>query len=716
MALLNRLQLGWRNTMPVVLQTEASECGLACIAMLLGYHGTMTDLATLRNRYGSASQGMTLLDVARVAKAEQLTTRALRLDLADLKQLRLPCMLHWDMGHFVVLREISGSTYHVIDPSTGESHLSLDDVSAHFTGVAMEAWPDSGFIPKQESQSISISHMLGRVSGLWPTLWRVLAISLCLELLGLISPLFMQWVIDNVVVSRDTNLLTTLTLGFLLLLVIQQWFGLIRAWLVLKVGTQLRVQWRSNVLSHLLLLPLNYFSRRHLGDVMSRFESVNHIQKVMTNSFVEALLDGVMVALTLGLMLLYSPVLSVISLTSVLIYVVIRWAWYGPSRRAMAEHMVRSANESSYLLETIRGIRTIRLFAHHTERLAAWQTLMVADINANLKTQKLEVFYNLVRGTLSGLFALCLLWWGAKDVMSGSLSVGMLLAFFAYRNQFETRFTELINKWVDLRMLGLDAQRLADIVLTPIEPDTIGQVAVSSKDAPSIDISDLHFRYADNTPEVLSGLNLTIPAGQSIAISGVSGGGKTTLASVLLGVHHAQQGLIKIDGVPIEQIGMSHWRAMVGTVMQDDVLFAGSIADNISFFDSKPDRAWVESCAAMAAIHDDILAMPMSYQTLVGDMGSTLSGGQKQRVLLARALYRRPRVLILDEATSHLDTLCEAKVNQAIANFKLTRIVIAHRQQTLQSVDRVLELADGKIVRDETAADYAQRLLLTQAS
>ncbi|MEY4427036.1 MAG: hypothetical protein RL535_1334, partial [Pseudomonadota bacterium] len=713
MPLLDRLQLSWGSRIPVILQTEASECGLACVAMLLAKHGTVTDVATLRRRHGAVPQGMTLLDLARVANAEQLTTRAVRAELGELQQLRLPVILHWSMGHFVVLSEIRGGKYSVIDPAHGERVYSQQEMSRDFTGVALEAWPANDFVAKKEAQRVSLKALVGRVSGLWPTLWRVLAVSLTLEVVGLIFPLFMQWVVDNVVVTHDIGLLTTLALGFLLLLVIQQLFTLMRSWLVLKVGTQLRVQWRSNVLSHLLMLPLDYFARRHLGDVMSRFESVDRIQKVLTDTFVETALDGLMVVLTLGLMLLYSPVLTAIAVLSVLLYAGVRWLWFGPMRNAVAEHLVRNANESSFLLETVRGMRTIRLFSRHAERLGAWQSLMVADVNANLKVQKLDVFYRLVRGTLSGAFALLLLWWGARDVMAGTISVGMLLAFLAYRNQFDSRFTELVNKWIDLRMLGLDAQRLADIVLTAPEATSAALLSKPSTKPPSIEIKDLHFRYSQGTPDVLAGVSLTIPAGQSIAISGASGGGKTTLVNLLLGVYKPQRGDIRIDGVSLEQLGVAQWRNQVATVMQDDVLFAGSIADNISFFDPVPDLAWLERCADMAAIHDDIAKMPMAYQTLVGDMGSTLSGGQKQRVLLARALYRRPLVLILDEATSHLDIARESDVNQTIASMPLTRIVVAHRQQTLASVDRVIELENGCVLRDETAQEFAQRMTQT---
>jgi ATP-binding cassette, subfamily B, bacterial CvaB/MchF/RaxB len=710
MQLLDRLQLGWGSRLPIVLQTEASECGLACLAMLLAHFGTVTDLPTLRGRHGAMPQGMTVTDLARVAAAEQLATRAVRVELHELAQLRLPIILHWDLGHFVVLREIRGDRHLIIDPAFGERSLTLEELSPRFSGVAVEAWPSAGFAPRQEAQSISLRQLVGHVSGLWPTLWRVMSVSLALEVLALLSPLFMQWIVDHVVISRDLDLLSTLGVGFVLLLFVQQLLTMLRSWLVLRVGTQLRVQWRSNVLGHLLRLPLDYFARRHLGDVMSRFGSIGNIQQVLTGTFVEAALDGVMVLLALGLMLLYSPRLTVVAVVSVMLYLGVRMAWYGPLRRAAAERLVRSANESSHLLETVRGMRAIRLFSRHTERMGTWQSLMVADVNAGLRVQKLEIFYRLMRRTLSGLFALLLLWLGARDVIAGTMSVGMLLAFLAYRGQFDGRFTELVNKWFDLRMLGLDAQRLADIVLSPAEPMSGAAVLPAHAEPPEIELSALRFRYAAGAPDVLSDLNLKIPAGQSVAIAGPSGCGKTTLVYLLLGVYAPQQGSVRIGGIALEQLGLDAWRSQVGTVMQDDVLFAGSIADNISFFDPKPDREWIEQCARLASIHDDIVRMPMGFQTLAGDMGTTLSGGQKQRVLLARALYRRPRVLILDEATSHLDVAREAAVGRAIAQMAVTRIVVAHRPQTLASVDRVVEMADGRILRDETAQEYAARL------
>ncbi len=715
--LLQKLNFRWGSPMPVTLQTEAAECGLACLVMLLAHHGVVTDLPTLRSRYGTVPQGMTAIEFTRVASAERLMTRTLRLELDEMKALQLPCVLHWDMGHFVVYRGMRGDRYLITDPAFGERQLTAREMAESFTGIAMECWPDEGFMPRKEAQAISLRRLAGRVTGLWPTVWRVLSVSMGLEVLALLSPLFLQWVVDHVLMSHDRDLLTTLGVGFVLLLAIELLLSLMRSMLLLRVSTQLRVQWRSNVLNHLMSLPLDYFARRHLGDIVSRFGSINKIQSVLTAAFVEAALDGVMVLLGLALMTLYSPLLTVIAVTAVALYALIRMVWYRPLRDATAEQIVRSANESSHLLETVRGMRTIRLFSRHAERLAAWQTLMVSDVNAKLRIERLSIVYRQLRHALAGGFALMLLWVGAREVMAGALTVGALLAFMAFRSQFESRITRLIDTWFSLRMAGLDAQRLADIVLTPAEPGAgnaaspLRSVGVAGRSQPpSIEVRNVSFRYAEGSPDVLKNFSLSVAAGESIAIAGASGCGKSTLVSLLLGVYKPSSGTIEVDGKPIEHWGMHAWRSTVGTVLQDDVLFSGSIADNIAFFDPKMSMKTVMECARLAAIHDDIESLPMGYQSLIGDMGSTLSGGQKQRVLLARAMYRKPRVLILDEATSHLDLDCEAAVGRAVASLPVTRILVAHRPHTLATVHRVVELADGRIVRDETRAQYAARM------
>ena len=711
MGWMDALSLGLRKRLPIILQTEGAECGLACLGMVMGYHGVLTDLATLRQRHAISMKGITLATLSELAVKEKLGFRAVRLELNELAGLKVPAILHWELNHFVVLKEVRGSRVIIHDPAFGERKLTLDEVSRRFTGVALELWPAPDFEPRKEKTRISVGQLVGQVAGFWPSLTQVLLLTLALEVFALVQPLFMQWIIDQVVVSKDGNLLTTLAIGFLIMLFVQQGIGLLRTWVLLVINTSIRIQWRANIFTHLVRLPVSYFQKRHLGDIVSRTGSIDQIQQVLTSTFVEALFDGALVIITLLMMFTYSPTLALIAIVAVAIYLVVRIVWFGPFYAATEEFIVRSANLSSHFLETIRGVRAIKLFGRQIERQSAWQTLLVNETNAGLTIQKLQIFYGLIRTILSGGFNILLLYLGTQQILAGTLSVGMLLAFLAYRSQFDSRLTELISKGFDLKMLQLYAERLADVVLT--EPEVEVQrtlTEVNTGLSPEIIVDNVRFRYADQEPWVLNGTSLTIAAGESVAIVGGSGCGKTTLVNLLLGSLKAVEGTIRIGGIPLERLGNNAWRRMVGTVMQDDSLFAGSIADNISFFDTRPDLPWIEQCARLAAIHKDIEAMPMGYQTLVGDMGTVLSGGQKQRVLLARALYKRPSVLILDEATSNLDIKREAEVNHSISELNISRIVVAHRPETIGAVRRVIELGEGKVVFDGSPDEYFQRM------
>ncbi len=707
---MNRLALGFRQKQPVILQTEAAECGLACLAMVLNHHGVMTDLATVRSRHSVSMTGLTLNDLADMAREEGLGCRGLRLELEDLQRLRLPAILHWDMSHFVVLVKADERHITIHDPAIGERRMKLSEASAHFTGVALELWPDPGFQPREEKQGIKWSQLTGQVTGLWATLGQVLMFSLALEILALVSPLFMQWVIDHVLVAYDQNLLTTLALGFALLLIFEQGISLARSWLLMVIKASVSVQWRSNVFAHLTKLPLPFFQSRHLGDIVSRTGSIESIQETLTAAFVEALFDGLLTIMTLTLMFLYSPKLAWVSLLAVALYLIVRVAWYRPLYLAKEEALVRQAKEASHFLESVRGMRAIQLFGQQSLRQNQWQTLMVAHTNAELRIEKLQIYYQMVHGFLSGGFMLLIIWMGAKSVMSADFTVGMLMAFLSYRGNFDTRVTALIDKMMDLRMLRLHADRLSDIVLTPIDPACAPAPALPADAAepapPTIEIEQLRFRYSDKQPWILDGISFKIEPGEVIAITGRSGSGKTTLIHLLLGAYAASEGKILANGKALTSADMPTWRRQVATVMQDDSLFAGSIADNITFFDPKRDEAWMAACVEMAALDHDIAQMPMGFMTLIGDMGTTLSGGQKQRVLLARALYKRPRLLLLDEATSQLDVNAEYQVNAAVSQLDMTRIIVAHRPDTIAMAQRVIVLDEAQLIFDGDQDSY----------
>ena len=693
-----RLGLGGRR-LPVILQTEAAECGLACVAMVAAHHGLDSDLPTLRQRFSISLKGSTMADLVRLAGQLQLNARALRAEMAHLPGLALPCILHWDLNHFVVLKDVRRGVAVIHDPARGVRRLPLAEVSRHFTGVALELMPQTEFKPRTERQAVGLGQLLGRVSGLRRSLLQIFALALALEFFLLLSPFFMQWVVDSVLVSLDRDLLVTLGIGFALLVLIQVATGAIRSWAVLHLSTTLNLQWLANVFAHLMRLPVAWFEKRHTGDVMSRFGAVQKIQQTLTTSFIEAVLDGLLVVVTLAMMLVYSGVLTAIAVGGVAVYALLRWAFFRPLREATEEAIVFEAKRSSHFLESLRGVQSIKLFNRQEDRQARFMNLLVDAMNASIATRKLDLMASVGHKLVFGLERIAIVWVGALLVMDHRFSVGMLFAFVAYKEQFATRISALIDKLVDVKMLSLQGERLADIVLTAPEPQA--EVLARDRELPaSLELRGVHFAYSESEPKVLRGLNLQIEPGESVAIVGPSGCGKTTLLKLMLGVHAPQFGEIRAGGVPLGRLGLRAWRDMIGTVMQDDQLFAGSITDNISFFDPLADPGWVAECARIAAVSDEIEAMPMGFHTLIGDMGGSISGGQRQRILLARALYKRPKILFLDEATSALDVEREREVNQAIRQLQLTRIIVAHRPETIASASRVVVLHDGRVSQD----------------
>jgi ATP-binding cassette subfamily B protein RaxB len=717
MTVARQLRIGFgAPTTPVILQNEAAECALACLTMVAAAHGLHTDLPTLRQRFSLSLKGATMADLATMARSLKLQARAVRAEPEQLDQLPLPAILHWDFNHFVVLVKVRRDEVLIHDPARGARWLKWAKLSRHFTGAAMELTPESGFKPRDEQRRISVRQLLGRVSGLKRSLAQIVALALVLEFFVLLTPFFMQWVVDDVLVSADRDLLLTLGIGFAMLVAIQAATAAIRSWAVLHLSATLNLQWLGNVFAHLLRLPLAWFERRHMGDIWSRFFAVQQIQKTLTTSFLEVLLDGALVVATLAMMALYSPLLSAIVLGIVLAYALLRWALFAPMRRATEEALVHDAKKTSHFLESLRGVMAIKLFGAEADRQARFMNLVVDAMNADIVVRRLEVTLSVAHRGLFGLERVLVLWAGALLVLDQGLTVGMLLAFVAYKEQFSQRVAALIDKWAELKMLKVQGERLADIVLAePETAQTDGFVLAGPTDdaPPRIELRDVGFRYSDSEPEVLRRISLSIEPGESVAIVGPSGCGKTTLIKLMLGILKPGHGEVLVAGRPLDSVGSAAWRSMVGTVMQDEPLFAGSIADNISFFDSRPDMDRVIDCARHAAVHDEIAALPMGYHTLIGDMGAALSGGQKQRVLLARALYKRPRVLFLDEATSALDIERERMVNQSVRQLQLTRVIVAHRPETIASADRVIALDGGNVSHDLRAvvgaAGQAQR-------
>lgn len=692
-----RIFTGFRRKLPVVLQAEAAECGLACIAMITEFHGFHTDLRLLRQKFPISLKGATLAHLIKITRRLGLSSRALRVDLNDLTKIRVPCVMHWEFNHFVVLQSVSTRSITIHDPARGIREIKFDEASKSFTGVLLELWPSVEFATNAPMPQLELRKLMGRISGLNSSLFQICTLAFVLEVFSVLTPLMTQWVVDNVFTSSDRELLITLAIAFSVLLVVQQCVSAVQSWCIMHLSTTLSLQWKTRVFEHLVRLPIQFFEKRHVGDVVSRFGSIDSIHQTLTTAFLAAVLDGVMTLITLSMMMIYSPPLASIAILAMLLYGTGRWATYAPFKAASHEIIVKSAKTQTHFLETVRGIKPIRLFQREAERRAAWIFLLVDQVNANLRSQKMQLVYKQVNGILFGTENIAILFFGANMVINGNLSVGMLMAFIAYKSQFNSRIGNLIDNFFSLKLLRLQGERLADIVLHPIEEGTDQEEFTPRIFRGSIEARGVQFRYAHGEPTILAGVDFQIAPGECVAIIGSTGCGKSTLLNILLGILKPTRGEVCIDGTDISSIGTDALRRAIGTVMQDDSLFAGSISDNICFFEQTPDRERIISAAATAGVHSEISSMPMGYNTLVGDMGNALSGGQRQRILLARALYKKPAMLFLDEATCHLNTEKETEILTAIKAMKITRLMIAHRPETIAAADKVILLANGRV-------------------
>lgn len=703
------LRFGPSRSLPLMLQAEATECGLACLTMIAGYYGYNTDIVSVRQKFSVSSHGATLKQLMEIATQLELSGRALKLDMQDLTSLQTPCILHWNLNHFVVLKRAKKGRITLHDPAVGERHLTFSEASKSFTGVALELTPTTSFRPANVAKRLNLSHFWQRIKGLKRSLFVVFILSLLLQGFTIAAPYYIQLVIDEVILRSDTNLLHVLAIGFGLLLCIEAGTSCLRQFVLLHFSSRLNLQMASNVFNHLIRLPLEYFSKRHIGDVVSRFSSTGQIRELLTTGLVQVLVDGLMAIITLLVMLFYSVKLTVIVVLVITCYGFLRYVFYTPVKRLSAEQLVASAEEQSHFMETARAIQTIKLCEKETDRQSQWQNKLAASLNKSIQLSRWEIGFDTTSRFLFGLENVLVIFVAATLVMDNVISLGMLFAFVSYKTKFVGATDNLIAKWIEFKMLSVHFDRLADIVFAEKDQSVLSLNNEYGHFEPGSDTSqlqgyiqlrDLSYSYSTQDRPVFNHLNLQIEAGDTLAIVGPSGSGKTTLLKCMMGLFTPTEGRVLIDNRPIDRY--PNFRRHIAAVMQDDQLLSGSIGDNIACFAPNVDHKQVVRAAHMACIHEDIIKMPMGYNTLVGDMGASLSGGQKQRILLARALYKTPSILFLDEATSHLDLTNEQNINQHIKHLSVTRIIIAHRPDTIRMADRILRLENG-VLSDITA-------------
>jgi len=640
----DKLHLFRWNKLPVILQAEAAECGMACLAMVAGYHGYQTSLTELRRKFTVSLKGVNLKSLTIAADQLGLSGRGLRCELGDLRQLKTPCILHWGLNHFVVLKKAGRKKVTIHDPAKGKRVLLLSEVSKHFTGVVLELTPTPNFEKKEEKERVRIMDLWSKMTGFIPVILQIIAITVILQVFAVLSPLVNQLVVDEAIAKGDANFLKVIIAGFAMLLFVQTAIGVLRSYISMYFGTLLNFQMRSNMLRHVMRLEAEFFEKRHIGDIMSRMGSLQPVQNLFTSAFVTVLLDGIMAVAMGVIMFMYSPMLAGVVCGVILLSFITRFATFPYVIRITEEQIQKNADLQSIMLETIRGARAVKIFGREQERHAHWQNAYADSVNVGLRLQRFGISAGAGSGIIFGLLELGIYYLGAMLVINQSLTLGMFFAFQSYRGQFTGRINSLIGLYFSFRTVGLHLERLADIVYADQEKGIDAPLMVGKSLSGKIDVKKLRFRYGDNEPWVL-------------------------------------------DGVTIDR------------------LLSGSLYDNISFFDPEMDMEKVENCARAAFVYDDIMAMPMGFQSLVGDMGSILSGGQKQRVLLARALYNNPQILFLDEGTANLDPQSESNIVNLLARFPITQIIVAHRPAAIETCNRIFHVENGIVQEVEKPAN-----------
>jgi ATP-binding cassette subfamily B protein RaxB len=682
---------GFRH-LPLVRQAEVTECGHACLAMIAAWFGHHVDLVSLRLHHPTSGQGLSAHALITLAGQYRLKGRALRLEPADLGELQLPAVLHWDMDHFVVLKSVGRNFLVIHDPARGVLRLTAENVAAHFTGIAIEFSKAEGFKPVRRERRLPLASVLGDVSAMVPQAVQIIALSVFFEALLLISPWYMQIAIDNVVPSDDLRLLVWLAGGFAVVALFRLVTEVMRAMVLSYVQAALDLSMSARLFVHMLRLPLPFFLKRDDGDLLSRFHSLDPIRQLLAEGLLLALIDGVLALMTLALMLVISPLLALVSLAALALYTGLRIGFYNHLFR-LGENVVRAdAQTTAALLESIRSVQTIKLFNAEDMRESLFIGRAAEGAHSRSQQQRMIAIFVALRETVLMLEQVGFVAVAAWLIMSGKLTIGVLYAILAYKGQFLSAGIHIVEKGVALRMLRLHLDRVSDIAATEQEKAYARPASDRAAVEGRIELSRVSFRYSPDEPFVVKELSATIEPGECIAITGPSGCGKTTVVKIMVGLLEPTDGAVLIDGIMLPVWGERAYRSQVATVMQDDHLLTGSIMQNICFFEEFPDHARIAEAAKHACIHDDIGRMPMGYRTVVGSLGTTLSAGQRQRVLLARALYRQPRLLFIDEGTANLDVDLERRINEMLSKLPITRIHVAHRPQTIALTDRVIHL------------------------
>ena len=694
-----------------MLQLSAVECGAACLAMLLTYHGRKTRLAECREVCGAGRDGVTALTLVGAARQYGLDVNALSVAPSAFGRVPLPAIVHWELNHFVVVERWSPERVEIVDPADGWRSLTAEEFAAGFTGIVLALEPGDQFERRGGTTRPAWRSYLGALlwaPGARAVLAQILIASLCLQGLGLALPFFTGLLVDRVLPFGVTSVMATLALGMAIGVLAQTVAGHLRAMLLLSLQIRLDEQLMLGFFERMVALPLRFFQQRSSGDLLMRLGSTATVREGLTTQTLALTLDSVLVVGYLAVIFAQAPPFGALVLGLGAVQVALVLGTTGRVHGLMQRDLASQAETQGYLAEALHGIQTLKASGAEDRALDRWSTLVLRRLSILARRSAVSATIETATDALRAAAPLILLWLGAVWVLEGAMSLGTMLALQALATAVLMPLGSLVLGGQMLQVVGAHLERLSDVWDAPPEQDRAA-ARLAPRLTGRIVLQRVSFRYDPAGPPVLRDISVSIELGQKVALVGSTGSGKSTLAMVLLGLYPTCEGEILYDGLPLQALEYRSLRRQFGVVLQEPSLFDATIQRNIAFFDPDLSSDEVTTAARLAVIHDDIARMPMGYQTRIAEGGSGLSGGQRQRLALARALAGRPSVLVLDEATSHLDTVTEELVDRNVSALGCTRIVIAHRLSTIRNADLILVLDHGAIVERGSHDDLMAR-------
>ena len=694
-----------RGRVPYLPQMEAMECGAACLAMVLAAWGHHAPQGELRQACKINRDGANAADLLAAAKAFGLEAGCVAVDLPNLGDLPLPAILHWEFKHFVVLERLTSKGAIVVDPATGRRSVVQRELATCFTGAALVFAPGPDFRPRRR-RPLGISRYLEILRGLRPVLAQVLGASLMLQLAGLVLPVANQLLVDRVILPHHPPWLWGLALGVGLALAASVLLSLLRSYLLQGLRCCMDRRLAQGFVGHLLSLPLGFFLQRQPGELLQRVHSTSQIRELLSGQTVAAILDAFMLLGYLGLMLAYHPSLGLLVAALALLQAAALLALRWRNQQLVATELAVAGQESAILVEALNAMETVQAVNAQDYVLGRWWPQMVRRLNTGRQRQRLRLGLDQALVILQGLSAAVVFLVGGRAVLQERMTLGVFVAFLTLQTLFLAPLTALLEAWRALQQAAGHFQRLDDVL--DCSPEASGSLDPGRLRG-AIQLEGVSFCHGEGAPWILCDLNLEIRPGEKVALVGRTGAGKSTLARLLLGMHPPTRGQIRFDGLELARLDLAALRRQVGVVLQEPFLFDDTVRANLSLRDPDMPMERVRWAAELAQIHRTIERLPQGYQTRLGENGRLLSGGERQRLCLARALALEPAILLLDEATSALDLETERKVHAGLGGLGCTRILIAHRLETVRDADRILVLDQGRLAAQGTFRELEEK-------